>query len=74
MKQEMGVRGLKPVFGPMSTARNKRLLLKAVEDEDKTTADAFQVPKNKSNCPLLLLNVYGFRLYVSYGVHTVVCC
>lgn len=44
VKQEIGARGLKPVFGPMSTARNKRLLLKGVEDEDKITADMFQVP------------------------------
>lgn len=43
VEKEIKARGLKPAFGPMSTVRNKRLLLKTVEDEDETTMKTFQV-------------------------------
>lgn len=43
LRREMQVRGLKPAFGPMAKTRNKRMLLKAVEDEDKAIMETFQV-------------------------------
>lgn len=41
--QEIKARGRKPAFGPMSAMRNKRILAQAVEDEDRATAEVFQV-------------------------------
>lgn len=41
--QEIKARGRKPAFGPMSSTRNRRILAQTVEDEDKATAEAFQV-------------------------------
>lgn len=43
LEQEIKARCLKPAFGPMSTIRNKRILTKAIEDEDKTTTETFRV-------------------------------
>lgn len=43
LEQELKVRGLKPAFGPMTTLRNRRQLLKAVVDEDKAVIEAFEV-------------------------------
>lgn len=43
LEEEIKARGLKPSFGPMSESRDKKLLLKAVTDEDKAGEEAFQV-------------------------------
>lgn len=43
LPREMSVRGLKPASGPLARMRNKRLLLKAIKDEDSTITDAFRV-------------------------------
>lgn len=43
LSKEIKVRGRKPAFGPMSATRNRRLLSKALEDEETETAEAFQV-------------------------------
>ena len=45
LDQELNARGIRPAFGPMSRVRNKRLLLKAVEEEDRLTEETFQVPR-----------------------------
>lgn len=43
LEQEIKVRGRKSAFGPMSSARNRRILAQAIEDEDKATVESFQV-------------------------------
>ena len=42
LELEVKRRGIKPAFGPMARFRNKRLLLKAVEEDDRITEDKFQ--------------------------------
>lgn len=43
LEREIKARGLKAAFGPMTTMRNKRLLLKAVEEEGREVIEIFQV-------------------------------
>ena len=59
LNKEIKARGRKPAFGPMSATRNRRLLSKAIEDEDTEITEAFQV-LYKHLCVFLMSSSFFF--------------
>lgn len=54
LPQEMKARGLRPAFGPLATMRNKRILLKAIREEDEDTLETFRVRQSGLSALLCL--------------------